>query len=453
MPILLIIMLICSDIYAGIDGLMEFVQQPGSMHNTTAPKIVKDQQGGYLSGGSVLLRGPRPKELTPITIQTPKLKYDACTGSGDFRFGAMSYISGEEFSRFLKNVSRASGAYLVKMSIKTACPQCEDIMTYLETVARDINNFTLNQCSMAQVIASGAFSKLVSSEKQQCMMNANIAGGNNDMFETSAKCQAEAGYAHPVNSKDSMPNQFNLVWAALSKGSISDSNFKELMMSVSGTILVKKEDGRYVFRYLPSLVTDKDFLKKYVGADLANSNIELYSCDSKEKCLNPEIRKISLARSKTIYGNISRILLSITDKVKKDNKGFTDEEEALIAFSSLPILSLIEVELASKTDGADMLVRVGEFIDAVCLDIITNYLQIITSSIIVGLKNLKYAQIDDAIIENFTRNCEYVRKYLANEKFMALKKLQLIMQVKERIENQNKEFEYRFAKFLTDIDR
>jgi hypothetical protein len=158
----LISLILSSNTYAAIDKLLEYVSPDGSMSNVNAPAIIKDQAGGYMTGGSIILRGPRPHDLAPINIQTPKLKYDACTGSGDFRFGAMSYISHAEFSNFLKNVARASGAYLVKMSIKTACPQCEDIMTYLETVARDINGMSMNQCAMAQALTSGVIGKLAS---------------------------------------------------------------------------------------------------------------------------------------------------------------------------------------------------------------------------------------------------------------------------------------------------
>lgn len=438
---------------AGIDGLIEYASQGGSMSNYNGPAIVKDQQGGYLSGGSLIIRGPRPKELTPLSIQTPKLKYDACTGSGDFRFGSMSYISGAEFSSFLKNVARASGAYLVKMSIKTACPQCEDIMTYLETVARDINNMTLNQCSMAQSIAQGAFNKLVSSDRQQCMMNSNFQGSNRDMFETTKNCQAKAGENDSLYSeelKDNLRGNFNLVWKLLGSGS-TDGNFKELMMSVSGTLIVKKEDGRYKFQYLPSLIIDKDFLEKYIGNGAGDSKIEIYSCDNMDKCLSPSLVKKSLKRDQTIYGNISRLLISISNKVKRDNADFTDEESALLSFSTIPLLSLIEMEVASKTDNHDMLIRIDEFIDAVCLDIITNYLQIIISRIMSGLKNMEYVQIDNSIINNFVDDCDKVRKFLRDSKFNAFQKLQLVMQVKERIKLQRKEFEYRFARFLSDV--
>lgn len=453
----LLIMLIFSYVnesFAGMENLMNFAAQDGSLSNHTAPAIIKDQQGGYLSGGSLIIRGPRPKELSPITIQTPKLKYDACTGSGDFRFGAMSYISGEEFSRFLKNVARASGAYLVKMSIKTACPQCEDIMTYLETVARDINNLTINQCSMAQLLASGAFSKLVSNDKQQCMMNANLSGSNNDMFETTRKCQENAGSARVNDSEqmgDALRNEYNLVWKALGESSSGDSDFKELMMSISGTVIAKKEYGAYKFKYLPSLVLDKDLLEKYIGNSSTAGKILQYSCDSKIYCLNPTLHEVTLEPNKTIYGNVSRILRSLAEKVRNDKVDFSDEEKALLAFSTIPILNLIEMEIASKTADADIIVRVGEFVDAVCIDLMTNFMENIIYKIIAGLKNLEYAQNDDFIIQNFTKDCEFVRRNLRDARFASLQKLQLILQVKERMKNQIQEFELGFARFLNDV--
>jgi hypothetical protein len=37
-------------------------------------------------------------------------------------------------------------------------------------------------------------------------------------------------------------------------------------MSVSGTIISKKENGAYSFSYKPSLLVDKDLLEKYIGS-------------------------------------------------------------------------------------------------------------------------------------------------------------------------------------------
>jgi len=53
----------------GVESLMKYASPEGTMSNVTKGAIVKDQQGGYMTGGSVILRGPRPQTLQPLVIQ------------------------------------------------------------------------------------------------------------------------------------------------------------------------------------------------------------------------------------------------------------------------------------------------------------------------------------------------------------------------------------------------
>lgn len=443
--------------FAGIDNLVKFVSPEGSMSNVNSPAIIKDQRGGYMTGGSILLRGPSPKELQPLQIQTPRLKFDACTGSADFRFGALSYISHEEFTRFLKSVGHASGAYMVKMLIKTSCPQCEDIMTYLETVARDMNNITMNQCAMAQSLTKGVIGKIASSEKQRCMMESAAFNESSDLFATTSKCadsiEEKSGKSDHEELKSLLGDEFNLVWKALNMQGTSDSNFKELMMSVSGTIIGKKEGGKYKFIYKASLLQDKDLLEKYIGTSNESSKIKLYSCNGdNKKCMDPIEIEERLAPHETLYGNISKIFSKLVERVKNDDPNLTDEERALVSFSSIPILKLIEIELASKARTEDLIVRVPEFVEVICYDVITQYMQKMLDRVLSNVKNLEHAQIDDMVIRNFVDDAEKVRNFLKDAKYGAFKKLQIIMQVKEQMALQEKAFQHSFGNVMKDIE-
>jgi conjugative transfer pilus assembly protein TraH len=123
-----------ASIYAsGIEKLMQFTA-PGTMGNLNKPAVIKDQQGGYLTGGSLILRGPQPKELQPLTVQTPRFAFDPCTGSADFRFGGLSFVSSKEFLNQLKSTVSAAGAYGLKMYLKTICPQCENVVMDLSLI-------------------------------------------------------------------------------------------------------------------------------------------------------------------------------------------------------------------------------------------------------------------------------------------------------------------------------
>jgi conjugative transfer pilus assembly protein TraH len=452
-------------IAGGIDHLVKYASPDGSMSNVNKPAIVKDQSGGYMTGGSIILRGPKPMELTPLNIQTPKFSYDACTGSADFRFGAMTYISASEFSSFLKNVARSSGAYLVQMSIKSACPQCQDIMTYLETVARDINGMSMDQCSMAQSIAEGAFSKLTAGSRQQCMMKGNKSKSKKDLFEASSECQDNADASDKTEDEEFeslLGDQFNLVWKALNQkagvgsGSAAaaassgsevrgdERGIRELMMSISGTIIGKKEDGKYKFYSKPTLLRDKDLIEKYIGNNTGDSKVDLYKCDETKQCLYPEITKATLTESETLNGNVSRILRSLVAKVKKDEGVFTEEEEALISFSTIPILQIIQTEIATKGNTDHVVVRIQEYIDIICYDFITNFMDIMLSRVISKVQALEHAQVDNTVIRDFITDAENIRRYLSDTRLTAFRKLQIITEVKVRLESQVKAFEHNF---------
>ena len=436
----------------GVESLMKYASPEGTMSNVTKGAIVKDQQGGYMTGGSVILRGPRPQTLQPLVIQTPKLAYDACTGSADFRFGGLSYIASKEFTEFFKKLGTATGAYAVKMFIKSACPQCEDIMSYLETIARDINGLMMDQCSTSQAIAGGIYNTLTSASQQKCMMQGNIHNTNKDMYEATDQCKTNPDRHGNKGEEDELKsllgNEFNLVWKALGKDAKNATDFKELIMSISGTIIGRKVDGSFHFTNKPSMVLSNDLLERYIGVHKGSSKVKLYVCDSKDKCLSPQEKEITLQAKDTIYGNVSRILETLVPKILEGKPQLTDEEEMVVAFSSIPLIPLIEMEIVSKAKIEDMSIRTAEFLEVVCYDVVTNFLAQMVTQSMSAVGALEYAQLDDRVIKNFTAQITEVRRFITDSKFAAFKRLQVITQVKERLVQQQKSFGAGYSRFV-----
>ena len=451
-----------NSVYAsGIEKLMKYASPEGTMSNVNKAAIINDQLGGYMTGGSVIMRGPRPKTLQPLTVQTPKFAFDACTGSADFRFGGISYISAKEFTQFFKNTATAAGSYAVKMFIKSACPQCEDIMSYLETVARDINGMMMDQCAMGQSIGGGIYNALSSGNQQKCLMQSNIDKSNKDMYEATDKCKNNPdrfdNKGEENELKSLLGNKFNLVWKALGNNGEKDLGFKELIMSISGTIIGRKVDGSFQFTSKPSLVLNNDLLEQYIGVHKRGSKVKLYQCDEKKQCLDPTEVEVTLGENDTIYGNISRILEKMIPKIFEGKGVFTDEEEAVIAFSSIPIVQLIEMEIIHKgksekgkdvINSVDMVVRMQEFLELVSYDIVTNFLMQMTNHAASAVAALEYTQLDDTVIKNFTSQVADVRRFITDSKFSAFKRLQAVMQYKERLVLQQRSFKAGFGRFL-----
>ena len=73
--ILIILMQIISNntLAGGLDNFMKYAGRSGSMTSINKGAIINDQRAGYMTGGSIITRGPRPMELQPANIQLPSI--------------------------------------------------------------------------------------------------------------------------------------------------------------------------------------------------------------------------------------------------------------------------------------------------------------------------------------------------------------------------------------------
>ena len=439
---------------SSIDKLMDYVSPNGTMINKNKAAIIQDQSGGFATGGSILLRGPSPKNLTPFNVQTPSFSFDPCSGSGDFRFGAMSYITSEEFVNFFKNLGNASGAYMAKMAIKTLCPQCEDIMSQLEGIARDINGLTMNQCAMAQKLVDGAFSKLSGANQQECMMRSK--GKVTDLNDAARKCQKNPD-SFVGNNEDKMGSmlgkEFNLVWSALtSKGkTVEDKEFLELIMSISGTIIGKLKDDKWEFHREKSLFTKEEQIQGYIGGSNA-ANIKLYVCDDTTKCMKPTISDKNMA-NKTFMSRVEKIIGTLTTKIIEDAKSETlsAEEQDLISFSTVPLIRLIEDDIIFKGDTSSVLLSNPELIETIAYDCVVNFLHNLLDKADQAVKELELGQNDQEVFRSFQTDITSVKRSLSELKITSFSRAQIVMNVKDSMKLQSKSLDSRLSKILNNL--
>jgi hypothetical protein len=454
--LIILIQLIIAEVLAtGLDNFMLYSARGGSMTSINKGAVISDQKAGYMTGGSIISRGPRPMDLQPLGVQLPSAAFDPCTGSFDLRFGGFSYIKGAEFAKYYKAVASGSGAYLVKMAITQGCPQCEGAMSDLEAIARDINGMTFNQCEQGKAIAEGLMGKFNAAQNQKCLAKSSLVKGGSDLHDATQKCQdnpdryGEAGDDKELKSM--LPDNFNLVWHALNRGrELSDARMMELMMSISGSIIVTKRNGVSAFKTLPSLVEKEDLLEKYMGkSGMGTSKINVYICDEKQKCLNPIAQEWLVSdKSSTLYGRVETALQSIINKIDSNKGELSDEEQALIEYSQIPIITLFEIELALKNkDSVSLFAGNSEFVEVVCYDMITNFMQKMLHEAKTAVDSIETAQIDNTAIERFNKNIERVQLLLRDKKYKAMDKLQTIIAVKERLTKQQDVFEMNFNRY------
>ena len=454
--LIILIQLIIAEVLAtGLDNFMLYSARGGSMTSINKGAVISDQKAGYMTGGSIISRGPRPMDLQPLGVQLPSAAFDPCTGSFDLRFGGFSYIKGAEFAKYYKAVASGSGAYFVKMAITQGCPQCEGAMSDLEAIARDINGMTFNQCEQGKAIAEGLMGKFNAAKNQKCLAKSSIVKGGSDLHDATKKCQDNPDrYGETGDDKElksMLPDNFNLVWHALSQGSgEAPSGMKEMIMSISGSIIGLKQGGITTISSLPSLVEKDDLLEQYIGKPGAGtSKVKLYVCNENTKCLKPTVQEVSLDnRADTLYGKVEVTLKSILDKIVSNKGELSDEEQALIEYSQIPIITLFEIELALKNEkSVSLFAGNSEFVEVVCYDMVTNFMQKMLSEAKTAVGSIEAAQIDNTAIERFNDNLKNVQFLLRDKKYKAMDKLQTIIAVKERLTKQQDVFEMNFNRY------
>lgn len=439
------------------DRLIEQLLPKDTMYNKTDAAIIKDQSGGYVTGGSVIIRPPAAKTLSPIDIQMPHFSLDPCTGAGDFRFGGFSFISGKEMMEFFKRSAKSLGIYAFKMAVKTSCTHCETIMTELEEIARFVSQFNLEQCSFAQGIVGGFASTMATSDRQRCMMRNILQKEGIDLYASTESCKADPDMnKHQNDNKEIeslLGDEFNLVWKALKKGKRlkkeeGGNEFAEMIMSISGTIIGVKKDGKWTFTRKESLFKDSQQLAAFMGS-FNDKSVKAYECDEHEKCLGPS-EKFKNLGNQTIYRHIAKVIGQLTQRVIDNDpiNNLSDEERNLINFSTIPIINLIEQDLVEKGINGNPLVSRSELIELICYDMLTDFLTKLADIATRETKNLELGANEPKIIELFIKDLDQVKHALYEHKMTVYQRAKTVLQIKDNFEQQKAAARLRFARMF-----
>ncbi|WP_425361822.1 conjugal transfer protein TraH [Candidatus Tisiphia endosymbiont of Mystacides longicornis] len=455
--LLAIYLLASSNSYAGIEKLIKSVMPKGTMSNVSKTAIVHDQLSGHIVGGSVLIKSPPIEDLQLVNFQAPSCKLGGlpCGIQLDLRGWALSFLKSSAMEQFFKEMVQNVGGYVSIMAIKTVCPQCENIMTYLEQMQRNTNQFNINSCDMATQISNGIASRMNKGAELTRQSDLAMTKSGSDMADIRDKAKKDNGDPTKTNKEleSLLGDNFNLVWKALTKkasGGGDVTSFKELLMSISGTIIGKKDsEGHRSIIHKKSLV-NKELIEEFIGIRNGNVDVEQYQCDETNLCLLPQKAKTRLSASDTLYGSIDNMLVSMVKKIKTNNGDFTEEEENLIALSSIALTNKIQRELATNADNSYLTVRMAEFVETLCYDVVTNYLTKLLQQTSEAVSELSYLQLADiGVFTSFEQEVNNTISFLVGSRENAFRRYNIIEQTKMRMLQEEKYFEMKFQEFMS----
>jgi hypothetical protein len=308
-------------------------------------------------------------------------------------------------------------AYATLLMLKTISPVIEGAMTYLNDVAAEANKLAINQCEAMEGLVGATLSMVNAGSKatrQSAMVNSGAKKDMSSIQDSSLK-DTDDSKDGAKELESLLGDNYNLVWKALENKSMAasgDDHFRELLMSISGTIIGTKENNVIAIVHKNSLVS-KELIKEFIGTSQGESKLKLYHCDTASLCLKPEVRETGRIKADdTLMGQVTNLLKSIAEKVHNNKgdantiNGFTADEESLISLATIPIIRKMEMDLAVYKDAAWAVHAQSEFVEALCYDVVTNYLAALLNEVTMAVGDMSRLQLTN--MRNFIDRCVVV---------------------------------------------
>ena len=223
--------------------MQQMFNDMGAVSNVTGPGAWRSQTMGIYTGGELEMRTPsRDYQLWSITLPS----ISAGCGGIDAYLGSFSHINSAQFKAMLQQIGANTVGLLFKAALKSINPLIESALGDLEKTLQNVNNYSRNSCQMAQSLVNGASGALDISSYSSCQYMAREIYGDDDE-QASVRCKDNASSVNTDAKNSADPatknlaqRDINLVWSALSSSSSLDADTKEMLLNISGTILLFK---------------------------------------------------------------------------------------------------------------------------------------------------------------------------------------------------------------------
>lgn len=383
--IVLILFLFPLALFASLEKeLNSFFEQLGSSSNVNSAEIYNGQKAGYATGGGYTLRN-RSIRLQPVTINLPR--FDAGCGGIDIYTGGISFVNSEQLIQTLKSIGSSSIGYAFMLGLETVSPQVASTIKQMQTWANAINANSINSCETASQLVGSVWPKNAMASQHICQTTGTHYGWLSDHINSRHDCSTEKTRNDiNVRAQDQNPDllfgNYNVVWEAIRKQGFltKDNEIAEFLMSLMGTIIVR--DSK--IEVYPAKATDEGFLKAFFEGGEA----VLYSCDSQSKgqCLVIRNSSIMVQKGNSWSGKIERLLLSMQEKILRDEE-LSNEERELLIKTNIPLYRFLNVLTAYKRGICP--IDLKQISDIVAMHLLVQYIRDTLENVRFACINLK----------------------------------------------------------------
>lgn len=421
------IVLLSFSSYADVNSdLNHFFDGLGYYSNATTPTAYQGQQAGYYSGGSLYLRNS-VRNVQIAQVDLPQI--NAGCGGIDLYTGGFSFVNGQGIKDLIQNIMHGATGYVAELALEQAIPQATNVMRHMQDVANKINQFNINSCHAASQLVGAMGLRTQESQMQVCESAAISLGKVANWSDAEQYCRNPGNYQTVMNQasqnnqyKYMVVNNTNVAWKAMQSNSFlsTDIELAQLMMTLSGSIIVK--DGQS--KYLPSHVEDKNLIKGL----LRGGSAPVYRCDTTDSsgCLNPIISQINITQNAALETHVVNLLQDMVTKVETDQP-LTKEEIGFLQSTRLPVYKMLNVQSAYMGDQS--ILDVTGYADVIATDILYQYLEESLNEVKTASSAMQYPP---SVMKPFMEGINQALASVRDQELSAYRKIQTVNSLVER---------------------
>ena len=373
-------------------SMQDWFNQIGAYGNVTGPNTYRGQTMNFYSGGSLYVRTPG-RNYQLATISPPSFR--AGCGGIDLFAGSFSFINKEQFVALLRNIGNNAIGAAFNMALCSMSPDLCDLLKYLQDQAAKMNNLNINSCQAAEGIVTAAGSMLTDKTQEK---EGKTAGANlnmfGDVFESWDEWSKNNATAKNIRNAAKSSSQGyrelfdpgNVVWRSLSRVAGVTDDTRELLMSLTGTIIVtppgENGDQKATWAYLPG---GKLTFREFVG-DGGSATVDLpgLRCGADTvDCLTPTYSDSAFTVTPFARQVKTRIAAMRDKIINRDATGQSNLDTALIDNSSLPVWKMLAV--SSSIPGGDRITE--DYAQLIAVDVAYTYFTSLSKTLREALRN------------------------------------------------------------------
>ncbi len=419
------------------------------VNTTPADKYETQRRGGY-TFGSVVARN-RIVQPNLIAFDPPSFR-GGCQGI-DLYGGSFSFINKDQLNQALRAIASNALSYAFTLALEGVCPTCMQKMEKLRDWVNQVNKEMKDSCRFGQMMVNATgLDQWHSSRVQSARAREESAGTVDDSFDFSFNFTSELTSDNAVGTMTSV----NAVWAAMAAsdtaswfGSFGDNELREVLMSVTGTLIKSPldetntqclntaGDQEYCLRELPPILTVEHFIN---GDD--SGAVQIYECqDGYVDCLNPvpvakNWQGLKFRVREVLFGPAPTFTGGLVFKIRNKTAVLDTTEERFIESAPIPVYTILKS--VAKYPGT--VLTIGEQLQEIIAgqmarNVVFEMISSVRQSF--GLNNIQMSQqmrdrLKDRVAE-FESRQSVEHKELDN----TYKLMQLVAQISQQISQQD----------------